>query len=438
MFFKRKNLHTDLQLQDNTGDVNTQNANTELSEVSPSPVRKVSPVFRKDDDDVELSEDKLREMERARRQLEAELSVKHHYHQRLLETVDLTLLSSLEPERAKKDLNDAVLHLMMEDSTHALSAEGRKRVVQQIEDEVFGLGPLEPLLHDHTVSDILVNGPKSVYVERHGKLERTPYTFLDDRHLRNIIDRIVSQVGRRIDEASPMVDARLADGSRVNAIIPPLALDGPSVSIRRFAVDKRWIQHIKNGIFRQYLMNGGGGVQVKRLLFAQSQQPRNVVHIAIGQQNRTQRQFPQSGWMQVRAIRQLLPDIRGGVEQRPFTAIRRKGDGGLRLRWDLSGSRQIAVLASAIPLGQSAPGCGSENARAELHHVLPRATDQNRTPSSCSGPYMLISMPHSISRMTGLFQAMNLSSSWILVTRLNRVSLAKEGAGWLFLSSKKR
>ncbi|MCG6318337.1 Flp pilus assembly complex ATPase component TadA, partial [Vibrio alginolyticus] len=148
------------------------------------------------------------------------------------------LLSSLEKDRAKKDLHDAIVQLMADDQTHALSAEGRKRVIKQIEDEVFGLGPLEPLLHDSTVSDILVNGPKSVFVERRGKLERTPYTFLDDRHLRNIIDRIVSQVGRRIDEASPMVDARLADGSRVNAIIPPLALDGPSVSIRRFAVDK--------------------------------------------------------------------------------------------------------------------------------------------------------------------------------------------------------
>ncbi|MCG6507554.1 Flp pilus assembly complex ATPase component TadA, partial [Vibrio parahaemolyticus] len=131
-----------------------------------------------------------------------------------------------------------IVQLMAEDQTHALSAEGRKRIIKQIEDEVFGLGPLEPLLHDSTVSDILVTGPKSVYVERRGKLERTPYTFIDDRHLRNIIDRIVSQVGRRIDEASPMVDARLSDGSRVNAIIPPLALDGPSVSIRRFAVDK--------------------------------------------------------------------------------------------------------------------------------------------------------------------------------------------------------
>lgn len=103
---------------------------------------------------------------------------------------------------------------------------------------MFGLGPLEPLLADKTVSDILVNGPKQVIVERRGKLEVTPHTFLDDRHLRNIIDRIVSQVGRRIDESSPMVDARLADGSRVNAIIPPLAIDGPSLSIRRFAVER--------------------------------------------------------------------------------------------------------------------------------------------------------------------------------------------------------
>ncbi|GAM78476.1 type II/IV secretion system ATP hydrolase tadA/virB11/cpaF [Vibrio ishigakensis] len=127
---------------------------------------------------------------------------------------------------------------MNDDKTHPISLEGRKRVIKQIEDEVFGLGPLEPLLNDRSVSDILVNGPQNVYVERFGKLERTPHTFLDEKHLRNIIDRIVSQVGRRIDEASPMVDARLKDGSRVNAIIQPLAIDGASVSIRRFAVDR--------------------------------------------------------------------------------------------------------------------------------------------------------------------------------------------------------
>lgn len=173
----------------------------------------------------------------AKKILEQELSIKHYFHKQLLETLDLGLLSSLDKERAKVDLHEAIVQLMADDQSHAMSAEGRKRVIKQIEDEVFGLGPLEPLLADKTVSDILVNGPKNVFVERGGKLEKTPYTFLDDRHLRNIIDRIVSQVGRRIDEASPMVDARLVDGSRVNAIIPPLALDGPSVSIRRFAVD---------------------------------------------------------------------------------------------------------------------------------------------------------------------------------------------------------
>jgi pilus assembly protein CpaF len=189
--------------------------------------------------DVEnASAEKEKSINEARKALEQELSIKHYFHKQLLETLDLGLLSSLETDRAKVDLHEAIVQLMANDSSQALSAEGRKRVIKQIEDEVFGLGPLEPLLADTTVSDILVNGPKSVYVERRGKLEKTPYTFLDDRHLRNIIDRIVSQVGRRIDEASPMVDARLVDGSRVNAIIPPLALDGPSVSIRRFAVDR--------------------------------------------------------------------------------------------------------------------------------------------------------------------------------------------------------
>ncbi|EKO3932093.1 CpaF family protein [Vibrio fluvialis] len=233
MFFKRKNMNTEYQEQVlKVDDLIQADQDNRESEIAPK--RDESPIERK----LRESEAKNRAIDDARKQLEQELATKHYYHQRLLETLDLALLSSLEQERAKKDLHDAIVQLMAEDQTHALSAEGRKRIIKQIEDEVFGLGPLEPLLHDSTVSDILVNGPKSVYVERRGKLERTPYTFIDDRHLRNIIDRIVSQVGRRIDEASPMVDARLSDGSRVNAIIPPLALDGPSVSIRRFAVDK--------------------------------------------------------------------------------------------------------------------------------------------------------------------------------------------------------
>ncbi|EMK6669151.1 CpaF family protein [Vibrio fluvialis] len=234
MFFKRKNISSEFQEQGRKVE--------DLFNEEPKSNSSSMPALKSDPTPLEKklreAEVKNREIDDARKQLEQELAVKHYYHQRLLETLDLALLSSLEKDRAQKDLHDAVVQLMSDDQTHALSAEGRKRVIKQIEDEVFGLGPLEPLLHDSTVSDILVNGPKSVYVERRGKLERTPYTFLDDRHLRNIIDRIVSQVGRRIDEASPMVDARLADGSRVNAIIPPLALDGPSVSIRRFAVDK--------------------------------------------------------------------------------------------------------------------------------------------------------------------------------------------------------
>jgi pilus assembly protein CpaF len=224
MFFKRKNINPEFEKKAATMTSN------EVQVSSPEETLKV---------DVEnASAEKEKSINEAKKALEQELSIKHYFHKQLLETLDLGLLSSLETDRAKVDLHEAIVQLMANDTSQALSAEGRKRVIKQIEDEVFGLGPLEPLLADTTVSDILVNGPKSVYVERRGKLEKTPYTFLDDRHLRNIIDRIVSQVGRRIDEASPMVDARLVDGSRVNAIIPPLALDGPSVSIRRFAVDR--------------------------------------------------------------------------------------------------------------------------------------------------------------------------------------------------------
>jgi pilus assembly protein CpaF len=157
-------------------------------------------------------------------------------HSRLLEVIDLSLIGTLGDERARVQIREISQRLMTEQSV-PLSAEQRKRVIQCIEDEVLGLGPLEPLLKDPTISDILVNGPAQVYVERRGKLELTDLRFNDDRHLLNIIDRIVSRVGRRIDESSPMVDARLQDGSRVNAIIPPLAIDGPMLSIRRFAVE---------------------------------------------------------------------------------------------------------------------------------------------------------------------------------------------------------
>ncbi|SDG66220.1 pilus assembly protein CpaF [Vibrio xiamenensis] len=243
MLFKRKNINP--ELQEKVDEATQREQKVAVSDVESHPARDPQADIQAVQQRKRMESDaKEKAVDEARKQLEQELATKHYYHQRLLETLDLGLLASLEKDRAKKDLHDAIVQLMAEDQAHALSAEGRRRVIQQIEDEVFGLGPLEPLLHDPTVSDILVNGPKSVYVERRGKLERTPYTFLDGRHLRNIIDRIVSQVGRRIDEASPMVDARLADGSRVNAIIPPLALDGASVSIRRFAVDKLTMENL--------------------------------------------------------------------------------------------------------------------------------------------------------------------------------------------------
>ncbi len=165
-----------------------------------------------------------------------ETAWKMKIYQRLLETMDLSLIGTLPEDAARIQIREIAMRLMNEESV-TLSLEQRQLVIRTIEDEVMGLGPLEPLLADSTVSDVLVNGPKSVYVERRGKLELTDVQFHNDLHLMNIIDRIVTAVGRRIDESSPMVDARLKDGSRVNAIIPPLAIDGPMLSIRRFAVE---------------------------------------------------------------------------------------------------------------------------------------------------------------------------------------------------------
>jgi pilus assembly protein CpaF len=161
---------------------------------------------------------------------------KHEIYQRLLEVIDLSLLGTMAENQARVQIREICARLLAE-AAAPLNVDQRRFVIQHIEDEVLGLGPLEPLLQDPTVSDILVNGCNQVYVERKGKLQLTDVRFNDDEHLLNIIDRIVSAVGRRIDESSPMVDARLKDGSRVNAIIPPLAIDGPTLSIRRFAVE---------------------------------------------------------------------------------------------------------------------------------------------------------------------------------------------------------
>ncbi len=174
-----------------------------------------------------------------------ELEVKLELHDKLLETIDLSLIDTLPLNESRSQLREICGSLLTGVAT-PLNSEQRKRVIASLEDEVLGLGPLEPLLQDPTVSDILVNGAKQVFVERKGRLELTQTQFASDAHLLGIIDRIVSAVGRRIDESSPMVDARLEDGSRVNAIIPPLAIDGPSISIRRFAVEMLTMDHLIN------------------------------------------------------------------------------------------------------------------------------------------------------------------------------------------------
>jgi len=162
--------------------------------------------------------------------------LKARIHEALLDRVDLESMQRLSADQVRQELRLLVERLLEEEMVVINDAE-RKTLTRDIQNEMLGFGPLEPLLDDPTVSDILVNTHKQVYVERRGKLELTDVTFNDDAHLMKIIDKIVSRVGRRIDESSPMVDARLPDGSRVNAIIPPLAIDGPVMSIRRFSAD---------------------------------------------------------------------------------------------------------------------------------------------------------------------------------------------------------
>jgi pilus assembly protein CpaF len=169
----------------------------------------------------------------ARTSAQQELQVRLHH--KLLQRIDLAVVGNLSTEQLKNELKLAVERLLVEDGEVMNEAE-RQQLLRDIENEILGLGPLEPLLADRSVSEILVNGATNVFVERRGQLELTDVQFADDAHLMKTIDRIVSAVGRRVDESSPMVDARLADGSRVNAIIPPLAIDGPTLSIRRFSV----------------------------------------------------------------------------------------------------------------------------------------------------------------------------------------------------------
>jgi pilus assembly protein CpaF len=171
--------------------------------------------------------------------------LKMNIHQAVIDRVELDKLQRLSPEQIKRELAQLVERIVDEDKIPMNELE-RRRLAQDVYDEMVGLGPLEPLLNDPTISDILVNTSQHVYVERRGRLEHTDVTFYDDAHLMKIIERIVSRVGRRIDESTPMVDARLPDGSRVNAIIPPSAIDGPLVSIRRFAVNPLTVTDMVN------------------------------------------------------------------------------------------------------------------------------------------------------------------------------------------------
>ena len=159
--------------------------------------------------------------------------LKFSIHRTLLERINLEALGARPTDQARQEVKPMVGRLVGEEKT-PLSFNEKEQLIEEVLDEVFGLGPLEPLLRDRTVSDILVTTPRMVYIERAGKLERTAVEFKDNAHLLRIIERIVSRVGRRVDESSPMVDARLPDGSRVNAVIPPVAVDGPLLSIRRF------------------------------------------------------------------------------------------------------------------------------------------------------------------------------------------------------------
>jgi pilus assembly protein CpaF len=165
--------------------------------------------------------------------------LKTRIHRKLIDKLDLSQIGAVPEQQLRAEVRRIVEELLNSEADELpVAGVNRERLLAEIQHETFGLGPLEPLLADPTVSDILVNGHKQVYVERFGKLERTDTVFKDDDHLLHIIDRIVSQVGRRVDESSPMVDARLPDGSRVNAVIPPLAIDGPALSIRKFGVRK--------------------------------------------------------------------------------------------------------------------------------------------------------------------------------------------------------
>ncbi len=171
--------------------------------------------------------------------------LKRQIHSKLVERLDFTRIKDLSSDAMRKDIRKVIEHLC-DTENPLLNRIEREKLIEEVLDETLGFGPLEILLKDPTISDILVNGPKKVYVERRGKLEKSEVVFRDNDHLMQIIDRIVSKIGRRVDETNPMVDARLPDGSRVNAVIPPIALDGASLSIRRFGSNPLKLEDLLN------------------------------------------------------------------------------------------------------------------------------------------------------------------------------------------------
>jgi len=191
--------------------------------------------------------------------------VKIDLHRKLVERLDLEALEQIPDEKhLNSEIRSVVIELLRQEST-PLTVADREDIIEQVLYEITGLGPIEPLFRDLSISDILVNGSKEIYIERRGKLSRVAASFRNDAHLLAVIDRIVSRVGRRVDESSPMVDARLPDGSRVNAIIPPLALDGPVLSIRRFGIDMSIQKLIDNGTFNQKMATLIAGCVAARL-----------------------------------------------------------------------------------------------------------------------------------------------------------------------------
>lgn len=171
--------------------------------------------------------------------------LKQRIHGKLVDKLDLSRVGEMDNDTLRREIRLVVEHLCDSEDT-LLNRNERDRLVNEVLDETFGLGPLEMLLKDHTISDILINGPKNIYCERNGRVEKTNVVFRDNKHLMQIIDRIISKVGRRVDETCPMVDARMMDGSRFNAIIPPLALDGACVSIRRFGSNPLKLEDLLN------------------------------------------------------------------------------------------------------------------------------------------------------------------------------------------------